>query len=245
MYEERKYRLNTNQERFDYFTIVHLETDLLIGISKGQDVEKIRSYAQKVSQDLRTELDVFIHDHPSFQSSLSPLNYKKGLSNPIQELVLAGQYANVGPMAGIAGLFSMYVGQALASKFKLKEIIIENGGDIYASILNELKVAIYAGKSVLSNKLALKIPPGEWGICSSSGTVGHSLSFGKADAVAIVSHDPPKADTLATALANRIQSKEDIQNVLDFSKQYDVISAIVIICEDQLGILGQMELMPI
>lgn len=50
--------------------------------------------------------------------------------------------------------------------------------------IKPLLVGLFAGKSPLTGKIGLKFEPGSsLGICTSSGTVGHSLSFGKCDAV--------------------------------------------------------------
>ena len=45
------------------------------------------------------------------------------------------------------------------------------------------------------------------GICTSSGTVGHSLSFGKADAVCVKAKSVSLADAAATAIGNMVKSQ--------------------------------------
>lgn len=66
-------------------------------------------------------------------------------------------------------------------------------------------MGIYAGTSPLRD-LALTIPPREkpLGICTSSGTVGPSISFGYADAAVAISDDISLADAAATALGNAV-----------------------------------------
>ncbi|GAI49814.1 unnamed protein product, partial [marine sediment metagenome] len=65
---------------------------------------------------------------------------------------------------------------------------------------------IFAGRSPLSQRIILKIEAKEnyIGVCTSSGTVGPSLSFGKADAVTVISDSVLLADAAATAVGNII-----------------------------------------
>ena len=102
-----------------------------------------------------------------------------------------------------------------------EEIIIENGGDLLVFSREARVVAVYAGEdSPFSFRIGIKLPPGKkWGVATSSGIVGHSLSFGKADAVVVVAESSAVADAWATSLANRVQEKEDIKKVLKFSQQ--------------------------
>ena len=90
-------------------------------------------------------------------------------------------------MAAVAGGIAECVGQGLLDAGH-KEIIVENGGDLFLSRSVALTVSIFAGQSPLSNRLGLNIVPEQMplGICTSSGTVGHSLSFGLADSVTVV-----------------------------------------------------------
>lgn len=100
----------------------------------------------------------------------------------------------------------------LRREYGVGEVVVENGGDIYADVRRPLDVALFAGTSPLSERVGLHLPAGTHplGICTSSGTVGPSLSFGRADAVMIVCRDVLLADSFATAYANRIRSEADV-----------------------------------
>jgi hypothetical protein len=128
---------------------------------------------------------------------------------------------------------------------KSREVIVENGGDIFLSTKKGRLVAVFAGDSPLSGRIALKISPGEVGVCTSSGTVGHSLSFGKADAVVVVSPDTLLADAAATALGNRVRSEEDIKKALHFAQEIPGIKGVVVVKGEKLGAWGEVELVPI
>src|SRR5690606_22056825 len=101
------------------------------------------------------------------------------------------------------------------------EVIVENGGDIYLRMDRPVEIGLYAGAdSPFSGTLRLRVDPrgAGLGVCCSSGTVGHSLSFGKADAVVTVAADAALADAAATSLCNRIQTTDDIASILDAEK---------------------------
>ena len=147
-------------------------------------------------------------------------------------------------MSAVAGAVALYIANALKRHFGVKEVIIENGGDIYADILEDIDVSVFAGASPLSEKVGLHINASQapLGICTSSGTVGPSLSFGKADAVMIICKDVLLADSYATAFANFVRKAEDINPVLEkIGKIEDIISA-VLIKDDKMGAVGKFEL---
>ena len=72
------------------------------------------------------------------------------------------------------------------------EVIVENGGDVFLKSSGPLDLGLYAGEnSPFSGEIKLRIDPSGAGIgiCTSSGTVCHSLSMGKADAVTAVARE--------------------------------------------------------
>ena len=79
-------------------------------------------------------------------------------------------------------------------------------------------------------------------VCTSSGTVGHSLSLGRADAVSVVSESCTLADAAATAIGNQVRSKKDIQNAVEFGQKIEGVLGILIILGDKLGMWGDLEI---
>jgi ApbE superfamily uncharacterized protein (UPF0280 family) len=154
----------------------------------------------------------------------------------------AGQKAGVGPMAAVAGAIAESVGRELLTF--TPEIIVENGGDIYLKVLRKRTVGIFAGDSPLTGKIGLEIEPGDTplGICTSSGTVGHSLSYGKSDAVVVLSASTALADAAATAIGNRIQKPDDIDTAIEFGRSIDGLKGIVIIVGKSVGVWGDVKL---
>jgi len=145
-------------------------------------------------------------------------------------------------MAAVAGAVAEWVSNDLL-RFS-KEVIVENGGDIYLSTSKERVIGIYAGRSPLSLKIGMVIRPEETplGICTSSGTVGHSLSFGKADAVCILSKSAALADAAATAVGNIVRGKKDVESGLERGKTIGGVLGMVIVVEEKMGVWGNIRL---
>ena len=117
------------------------------------------------------------------------------------------------------------------------EVIVENGGDIYLKTKEHRKIGVFAGKSPFSEKICLEIAPEDTplGVCTSSGTVGHSLSLGKADAAVILADDAFLADAVATATGNRVKTWEDIDAAIEFASGIEGVKGVLIIIGDKMG----------
>jgi len=145
-------------------------------------------------------------------------------------------------MAAVAGTVAEYVSRVLLEYST--EIIVENGGDLYLNTDRELTIGIFAGPSPLSEKIGLKIDPQDMplSLCTSSGTVGPSLSMGQADAVTVRSHSAALADAAATAIGNMICQVSDIAAGIQAARKIAMLEGILIVKDDQVGAWGDMEL---
>jgi ApbE superfamily uncharacterized protein (UPF0280 family) len=145
-------------------------------------------------------------------------------------------------MAAVAGAVAEAVGKDLLALSP--EVIIENGGYIFIHSLTTRNIVIYAGKSPFSGKIALEIAADDTpcGICTSSGTVGHSLSFGRADAVIVLAASAALADAAATAICNRVKKTSDIEPQLEHSQKMEGLTGIVIIIGARIGVWGGVKL---
>jgi ApbE superfamily uncharacterized protein (UPF0280 family) len=157
-------------------------------------------------------------------------------------MIEAADLARVGPMAAVAGAIAHFVGHELLRYSD--QIIVENGGDVFMKSIKTLKVSIFAGTSPLSNRVAIKVHPEKTplGACTSSGTVGHSLSFGRADAVTVLSRSTALADAVATSIGNIVKGKQDIGRGVDHARKTRGVSGVIIIVDDRLGSWGDIEL---
>ncbi len=236
---DRTYRNWVGTNGLATFTVSHKETDLLISASKDLGRE-----AHTSVMHYRKEIESYIRKRRGFLESLSPIDVEEEAPPIIRDMVFESRKAGVGPMATVAGAIAQYVARDLLPESS--EIIVENGGDIFLKALSKKLVAIYAGDSILNGKITLEIEPHETplGICTSSGTVGHSLSFGKADAVVIYSDSAILADAVATATCNLVKNDSDIEKGIGFARSIDGVRGIAIIFGDKLGIWGGIKLAP-
>ncbi|MEK6732864.1 MAG: UPF0280 family protein [Candidatus Omnitrophota bacterium] len=236
-YQKRFYRELTKDSDLIGQEIVVKETDLFIFAEKD-----IRAVAEKIVRKYRAQIDGYIKYRPEFMASLEPITQDDSTPDIIKEMIRTTELAGVGPMASVAGAVAEFGGNELLAYSR--QIIIENGGDIFIKSSKERRVAIYAGNSPLSNKISIIVKPGDTpiGICTSSGTVGHSLSFGKADACVIIAKSATLADAVATAACNRIKEKKDIAPSLEFALSIQGVKGAVAILGKDLGSIGDIEL---
>ncbi len=215
----------------------HLETELLICAGR-----KLEDEALFAVLELRRVLDEYMEKHPEFKTALSPLEPEAGTHAMIVAMCAAGKAAAVGPMAAVAGAFSAYVADELLKH--TDKVIVENGGDICMKTGDIRTVAIYAGASPLNMKVGIKADSREMpvSVCTSSGTVGPSLSFGNADAAVVVSRDACLADACATRLGNELKSEEDIQSALETVCAIEGVMGAVAIVGGKCGAIGDIEL---
>ena len=215
------------------------ETDLLIFAERPLEEE-----ATQAVLHCRYHLEEYIRTSPDFARSLVPLPPDEYAPPVIREMLHASHRAQVGPMASVAGALAEQVGNDLLEH--TRTVIVENGGDIFLKVAEDLTIGVYAGASPLSNKLALKIPATmtPLGVCTSSGTVGHSLSFGTSDAVTILAHSTPLADATATAVGNQVKGAQDIAKGLDYAQTIEGILGALIIVDNQFGAWGAIEIVP-
>ncbi|MGZ3514357.1 MAG: UPF0280 family protein [Thermodesulfobacteriota bacterium] len=237
MCEERTYRNLVKTDDLIKFEVIVKETDLLVRAERDLSKETRESVLK-----YRHQLEAYIAANPPFQESLVPLTDDPYAPEIVREMIRTSQLAGVGPMAAVAGAMAEIVSRDL---LKLsKEVIVENGGDIYMATSKERTIGIYAGNSPLSLKIGVVISPEEspLGICTSSGTVGPSLSFGRANAVCLLSKSAALADAAATAVGNIVKEKKDIELGLEKGREIKGILGALIIVEEKMGVWGNIKL---
>jgi ApbE superfamily uncharacterized protein (UPF0280 family) len=232
------------QEDLVHFQVVVKETDLDIGVRKDRFSPELIKWVEDLILAGRQPLEEYIKRDPQFLKALTPHPLLPDAPALVQEMAWAAELAGVGPMAAVAGTMAAWVGKALAKR--TRDVIVENGGDIFIRTNRVRTVGIFAGKSPLSNRIALEIRPNQspLGICTSSGRVGPSLSLGKADAVVILSPSASLADAAATAAGNLVQVKEDVEKAVNLASGIPGVTGAVVIMDDQLAVWGQVKLCP-
>jgi hypothetical protein len=190
----------------------------------------------------RSQLEAQIRTLPEFLTSLIPIRMPTSCPPLIAEMVRAAELADVGPMAAVAGAVAENVGRILAQQFS--EVLVENGGDIWMTGTRERTAGLFCGNSPLNGKLGLRLPAGGFpiGLCTSSGTIGHSLSFGRADAATVKAKTATLADAVATGFGNRLKAAEDIPAALEWASSIPGVLGLLAVVGDRMGAWGDMEL---
>lgn len=238
-YHTRFYRDLSHPGDGVVFQVRERESDLWI----HADVNREET-ARHALLEVRKVLTSYMGRDPAFETALVPLKPFPSCPEPVSEMIRAASVTGVGPMAGVAGMIAQYVGRALVAE-DASHVLVENGGDlfIYRPRATTM-IGLFAGETPLSLKVGVKIPPSKepMGVATSSGTVGPSLSFGKADAVCAISQDATLADAAATAIANRIRTPEDLDPALSWGSELEGIEGIVAIVGSTLAAWGSVEL---
>jgi len=216
------------------FNLEHKNSSIKVLCDRNLDKK-----AQEELERIYNELERYLQQEPFFLSSYKPV--KAGENSPEIARIMSAvsEKAGVGPMASVAGAFSELLGNYLLNN-GAEEVIVENGGDIFLKLKEERLVGIYSGTSEFSSKIALRIEPDltPLGVCTSSGSVGHSVSLGESDSVTVVARSCPLADAEATAIANEVKGADGIQNGIKFAKSIEDIQGVLIIKGKELGTCG-------
>ncbi len=241
-YEPRTYRSRMARAGLVGFRVVVKETDLWVLAARD-----FSRKAREVVLQERRQLEAYIAGHPGFLTTLTPWPEDPFAPPVAREMIAAARRVGVGPMAAVAGALAERVGRALAQEPLNPEVIVENGGDLYLEVTSPAIVSLFAGKSPLSHRVGLRIEPdlSPLGVCTSSGSVGHSLSFGRADAACVLAHKASLADAAATALGNLVPDAGAIGAALAWAASVPEILGAVVVVGDKLGAWGRVELVPL
>lgn len=224
------------------FQVVIEETDLLV--TAHQDLS---SQTRDLAHDLRAQLKGFMTLHPEFRTSLAPLAVPDAAPALVREMAAAGKLCNVGPMAAVAGTIAQFTAQGLAALSP--DVLVENGGDLYMISTCQRVVGLLPdpeSDAVLGLAIAAREFP--VAVCTSSATIGHSLSLGKGDMVAVKGSSGAITDAAATALCNRLQSRADLPGLVEAAKRLagacpeGAVQGVLAQCGGRLAVWGRMEL---
>lgn len=237
-YEPRLYRQWHQTPGLVSFEVCVRETDLRLRAARD-----LSDVARRAVERYRRDIEDYARAHPDFLTSLSPLPILPCCPQIVQAMLRAGREYGVGPMAAVAGAVAESVGRELLAESS--ECLVENGGDVFLKLDRPARLGLYAGPgSPFTRKLQLIVDgtSAPRGVCTSSGTVGHSLSYGHADAVVAVAASAALADAAATAIGNRVHTPDDIQRVVSAEQQRGVLDALVVIVGSRMGAFGDVGL---
>jgi len=237
-YQRRFYRDWVKAEDLCFNLVTIKETDLEILTNKPLDINFVRERMQAY----RWDIENYIIKDRRFLTALKPMAVELTAPLIVKKMNQAAHCAGTGPMAAVAGAIAQLIGEDLLKK-GYKDVIVENGGDIFMHSRKSRLVRIYTGLPKIWKKLSIKISPAQMplGICTSSGVTGHSLSFGCADCVVILAKDAALADAIATAAANRVQSAQDLTAAIDFTRMIKGVKGAIIIIRNKLASWGSVK----
>ncbi len=236
-FAERFYREFADTQRWTSFR-VKIETSDLYVRAHGDYSGEIECAVAGARDALRTH----IAGQDCFISSLGPVPRLEAAHPVIEAMYGASEAAGVGPMAAVAGAIAEHAGRAILDRSG--EVMVENGGDIWLAVRDVVTLAIYAGSSRFSGALGIRIAPERTpaGVCTSSGRVGHSFSFGRADAATIVAADAALADAVATGAANLVRDEDDLEAAAAYAMSVPGVRGALIIKGDRMLAQGEIEL---
>jgi uncharacterized protein len=240
VYEPRTYRNLSDTDRFKTFRVVVETSDLYVKALASLEVE-----TEKLIREGRAQIEWAIARRREFLTSLEPVEEDPGDSPLVLKMIRAGKKAGTGPMAAVAGAVAEYVGYGLLTSSP--ELIIENGGDIFLKVADSVVVGLFAGSSPFNRRIGIRIEstPIPMGVCTSSATVGPSLSLGKADAATIVSRDVALADAMASALGNRVRESADLKSAVEWAVTVPGVDGALAVLGDKIAASGDIELVPL
>lgn len=215
-------------------THIRLRTDL-----KNQHLKR---YIFKLRNDLKN----YISKNPDFQYCLEPIKINdENLPLIVKTMYESSMKCDVGPMACVAGTIS-----ELSLNYLIKndssQSIVENGGDIALINWEKIICGIYSNNKILGNEIGFEIKPRKnpLGICTSSGKIGHSISFGDSDSVTVISNSASISDGLATRIANDVRgetSEDKVSNALESAENFrEFYDGILIISDENIGTIGKL-----
>lgn len=215
------------------------QTDVLIKADSREAIEA----AKRSIIEHRNSLERYIARNPLFGLSLEPVEIQADAPSVVKLMAEAAELAGVGPMAAVAGVLAqLAVEGAVAAG--ARNVLVDNGGDIFIHGDRSYTVAIHAGTSPLSNKLALEVDAERLpiAICTSSATVGPSLSFGEADAATLLANSGALADAAATGVCNATRGNPEraIRAGMEYARAIAGVKAALIIYGEHLGSWGDL-----
>ena len=189
----------------------------------------------------RTILEEYIVRQPEFKTSLVPLRPLQDAPEIAMRMCRAAMDVGVGPMAAVAGAIAQCAAEAAVHEGD-EDVIVENGGDIFMVVSNLLSIGIHAGPQSPFNGLAFRVEPDDTplAICSSSSTMGHSMSMGACDLATVVAKDAALADAAATLAANLVATPEDLEPTAARILAVPCVLGVLLVKSDKMAIQGTL-----
>jgi len=233
-YQTRFYRDYSTIERWKACRVAVDSTDLYI-----KSTHDLSDIARQRVVELRAVLNDHIALQGEFLYSYDPVTRINGVHPIIERMYNASEKTGVGPLAAVAGAIARETGRVLLEH--TEEVIIENGGDLWLKVLSPAAVSVWPGGNYFRG-ISIAIRPDETpcGVCTSSGRLGRSFSFGRADAVTIISRCAALADAAATAVCNMVKDESCPEGALERAMSIDGVTGAMIVYGKKLALRGDI-----
>lgn len=220
------------------FQVVVEQTDLWVVAERD-----LGRHVQNLVNNCRSALKAYIALHPEFLTSLRPMDVEAEAPDIVQSMARAGQVCGVGPMAAVAGAVAQWVAERCVALSP--NLLVENGGDLFLYSTRERIIGLLSDP-VQGMGLGVRLTPRDFpcSLCSSSASIGHSLSLGRGDLVVTRAKSAALADAAATALSNILQDPDDLQLVMEQARHWAEHGLLGVFAQQgqQVGVWGEMEL---
>lgn len=189
----------------------------------------------------RKALEEYGEAHPTFFYTLEPT---PAPAAPLVAKLMAeaGEKANVGPMAAVAGVLAdLAVKDMTAAGCEVA--VVENGGEISAVSNTPIDVAVAAGDEPLSKRFGFRLTKFPIGVATSSGRYSHALSFGEAEAATVFCENAGLADAAATAVCNVVKGEDSqaaIQAGINKALSIQGVEGVMILFKGLTGTAGKI-----
>lgn len=188
------------------------------------------------------QLEKAIKENKEFEESLAPLKIDKSCPAAVRDMCRSAALFDVGPMAAVAGTICDTIAREVSGACSF--LMIENGGDAYIKSENTVKASLFTGSRYFPENIDISIGPGSTpcGLCSSSGMIGHSFSMGKSDLVTVMSGSTAEADAAATAIANAVKTRSDVDRIMEKYTHHSHLKGLIILKDDRMAAWGDLQL---
>jgi len=171
--------------------------------------EKYHKVAKDAIFGARDIIKGKISEDGFFKTTYDPYPVVQSDDYLIKRMCQASVLAGVGPMASVAGAVATYAVEKMVGA-GARFAIVENGGDIAIRADRDVTVGLYSDNERFRD-LALSIKERDrvFGVCTSSGRIGPSVSLGSSNVSTVISNDVILADACATALGNMAKDSDE------------------------------------
>lgn len=243
--EERFYRHLMGSPDLVSFQVREGETDLWVAVDRESWEPDLPRWVGELVRGVRRDIESYVARDGLFLTSLEPVEVSADAPAIVRAMADGAARVGVGPMAAVAGAVAEAVGRTILST--VREVVVENGGDVFLWPLKPRRIAILAGTSPFSLRVGLLVPGdrGPVAVCTSAGGWGHSLSLGRADAAVAIAPSGALADAAATWLGNLVRGVGDLLGALERARQVPGLQGAVLIKDSRLAAWGDVQLLPL